>query len=454
MPMDIAAVDHACNVVRRRIAEEVPELNLLFLSHEHGRPTPALIPKQMEITQRPGGKAFWTHLQNIAQNTANPAGIQGVLMSQDAHKFLKFIKKEKYLAVFFVDTSHFEKTEEVTQHAYHLAWHALNIINDVQLSPAAFKKLAENEEGNFYRAPEDKAQIAYNNMLADAFSALVMETLQEKGSIRRLARQRCLMSLQAKAGFDARQYPYPIALDATVMVHEQLGHKIVKSNIFPAAFQLSKEIGHTFDLNSVRQWGLYAQPAQEMAWCDIHKHKILGAATFSSEDPYIRSIAYIVADVLGIDPPLPDGHDFFNAFTDQEANERHHKKRRDDIFQSLSRRVTSDLSAALFIEEADKQNQRLLKGEFFGWCADGLLMAAEIIQQSEDNIKDGICQAENVFQSSYKRMPWDSLLNLGRQITGLHMRGAEVKLKDLQELCKENTEFSGWSGVFQPHGKK
>jgi hypothetical protein len=70
MGLETAAVDHACNVVRREIQEEFPQLTLLYIVHQDGQRAKALEARRSELLEHPAGEAFLPYLQNRPKKAA------------------------------------------------------------------------------------------------------------------------------------------------------------------------------------------------------------------------------------------------------------------------------------------------------------------------------------------------------------------------------------------------
>jgi hypothetical protein len=413
MALETAAIEHTCNTVRRQIQEEFPDLTLSFIVYGPGKLTKAIDHKRQELESHPVGPAIIPLLKK-----ANPDKTPFVMTSAKEKKLLSFLTREKTLAcIFLKDNGSHMDADQMRRHAFELAWHALHKIIDKD------NTLTADEQG-----------FAWHNMLADCFSAIVLEMQGKKGSIRTLARRRGSSALEAQPDYNAEHYPFPVVMDAAQLVYDDMrkSGNLSKAKLFTRALEMTREIGITFDRSMVLQWQAFAKPAQEMAWLGIDKTKILGAAVHTSEDPYARSTAYLMAEILNIEPAPVTDISLYNAFTDQEANERHHRKICEDILQNLLSKRETGSNGTIFRTEAIKQNQKLLEGQLIGWCAPALILAADIFDKNiSENAK--VEEAKRIFTEASKKTNSEVLRILGMILTSLRRESGNITIEHLAE---------------------
>ena len=285
-------------------------------------------------------------------------------------------------------------------------------------------------------------------MLGDAFCAVILEITGHKNAIRDLARKRSLMALQPVRGYNAEEYPYPITADAVQVVFDELGDIISKTKPVTHAIEIAQEIDITYDDNSIRQWGAFATAAQEMAWLDFDKNKILGTSIYTSEDPYVRSTAYLVAEALNLKPaPLTDLGSY-NPFTDQEVNERLHNRKCEESFEDIIAKMALDYDEHLFLSEIRRQNQRLMEGYPIGWCAYALLQASEVFQNANPENQHPTELAANKFHETYRALGWESLRAICHKVMTSRRQGLEISPAVIIEFCeKEETLAADGDGL-------
>ena len=413
MSLETATIEHTCNTVRRQIHEEFPDLTLTFIVHAPGKLAKGIDHKRPELEAHPAGPAVLMMLKKPGQEKS-----RFVMATAKEKKLISFLAHEKTLACVFVkeDGSHTD-VDQLKQDALSLAWHALNKIIDKD------DTLATDEEG-----------FAWHNMLADCFAALVLEMQGKKGSIRALARRRSGYALEARHDYNADLHPYPAVMDAAQLIYDDMrkAGNLVKAKLFEQALEMTREIGITFDRSTVLQWQAFARPAQEMAWLGIDKNRIIGAAVHSSEDPYARSTAYLVAEILSIEPTPVSDISLYNAFTDQEANERHHKKICDDVLQNLLSKREANSNGDIFRAEAAKQNNKLFEGQLIGWCAPALILAGEIFDKTvSENAK--LEEVKRAYTEACKKTNSEVLRLLGMIMADLRRSEKEITPENLAE---------------------
>lgn len=438
MSLEPSALDHICNVVRRQIQEELPNLTLFFIAHKKGDRRTALHEKQNELLDHPAGAALLPLLNKLSETGDGLSDFAGIAAGERRRWFGLHCQIAQ-MAAFFINADEFKDPEEARAHAYLLAWHGISLMLK-----------AENEPLATARTPQyDQISLARENMLGDAFCAVVLEITGHKNAIRDLARKRSLMALQPVRGYNAEEYPYPITADAVQVVFDELGDIIRKTKPVTQAIEIAQEIDITYDDNSIRQWGAFAMAAQEMAWLDFDKNKILGTSIYTSEDPYVRSTAYLVAEALNLKPaPLTDLGSY-NPFTDQEVNERLHNKKCEEVFENILAKMAIDYDEPFFLGEIHQQNQRLMEGYPIGWCAHALLEASKIFQNTDQKNQHPAEMAANIFHETYRALEWESLRSICNMVMISRRQGLEITPAVIIEFCKKTEALIPVAACFQ-----
>ena len=185
-----------------------------------------------------------------------------------------------------------------------------------------------------------------------------------------------------------------------------------------------------------------------MAWMNVDKNKILSAAIYTSEDPYMGPAAHLVSDILNIEPTLMTDMSFYNAFADQEINERHHSKACEENFQIIMSEALLEKDHNCFIQEAIKQNKNLLTGEPVGWCAYALLRAAQAFKNLTESPNTGSEEVHNVFQEALKEVPWWSIRKAARRAAYLRRLEKPATAQDMIEFGQEEENLQVFSETF------
>lgn len=437
MTFDINAAIHTCNVIRRDTESEYPHLQVVFIVHRKGECKKILENKIDEFHPHYGGKHFVPHFRKYKEIEHSTGYFLGLAKAKKP-SLLSVFSPEQYLAVFIINYNFFNDADHIRQHALSCVFHALFMISEDKSG----RTENINVKGKIITPRLKPTEQAMNNMLADAFSAIVMEKTGITASIKKLAKRRSILTLSPELGYKAEEYPYPISLDATQIIYDEyVPIPNLRGKPMHQAFDMTMEIRDTFDESNIRQWWVFSRSAQEMAWMNIDPHKILSAAIYTSEDPYVRSTGYIIADAVNIDPtPLTDIN-FYNAFTDQEINERNHFRICEENFQILITRVLETNSSTPFKKAAIDQNKALLEGKLLGWSSYALLKASDSYEEAE-NTNIALEQSKDSFDNACKSIPWDSLIEFNDLIIRRRIRGIKITMEALLKIAGKNEVFN------------
>ncbi len=422
-------IEHTCNAVRLQVSEEFPDLAMYFIVYHQGDAEKALQHKRKELEKHPAGPLLLPALKK-----ASPDQTICLAAQEREKKFLKLLAHKKTLAVLFllIDES-ITDADRLRQRVLALAWHALNALEKPET-----KSVFDKNQILTVRY-ENEISTAWHNMLADTFSALVFEMQGKKGAIRALANRRSTAALDAQSNHAPEFYPYPVVMDAALLVYNETRKEGLLSKTRPLtqAFEMTGEIGITFDQSTVLQWWAFAKPAQEMAWLNKSKNDILGAAIHASEDPYARSIAYLVAETLTIDPSPLSAITFYNTFADPEINERNYRKASDEIFQVLLPKASLLNRSDPLRVEAAKQNKKLMEGHIMNWCAPALVAAADAFDSQPADDGKNTEAARKAFENTRRKMSGETLAKLGQMLITLrrtlHETGPEHAAAAMRE---------------------
>jgi hypothetical protein len=212
----------------------------------------------------------------------------------------------------------------------------------------------------------------------------------------------------------------------------------------PLAMEVTRDIGQTYDETLFRQWHEFSQSAQEMAWCGLDPGTILGAAIYTGENTYVRSIADMVAEFVEIKPAAVSTLEHYNPFTEQEVNARvHHRKCLED-FRSLFMPIRPLQAVEILKVAAGRQNVKLSTGNPTGWCAYAVMAAVSAIEANpEENSEPLKKRAMEAFEIALYEMPWTSLCDYGRHV--LHYRrrdGKPLTLDSMIRLARKREMYS------------
>lgn len=435
------SIQKICDDVTRDVAESYEGLTLHFIIHNTGRMREAVALHEHDIITHPAGNAA----RSIVQKNANGerSKFMGLAIASE-NKMLGFKKIDHLIALFTLNHDHFRNALEARAQIYHLIWHAIDLY-EIRQSPKYRNKFKSGP-----MVPKRSAlNLSRANLQADVFAG-VMSVLHSKNKdaslVKLVAQKRGVMSLAQITDYKAEDFPSAIAIESCELIIQDL----IKTPPPPeehlkTARQMSIDVGQAFDQENMQQWWDFSIPAQDMAWRGFKKEEILGAAVNTSNDPFVRSIGYLIQEVTQIEPRDASllGHDY-NAFLDPEVNMKLHREMVDTIFEdaiSESEDGNGDTSRALR-EAANKQNEDLTEGRFLGWCANALQDAAKAVERALANGASPIHAARMQFEGTRHIPEWKDLKDLGDKIVDQRKQGAAVTMGHIAEICHNQPSFS------------
>ena len=369
--------------------------------------------------------------------------------------FLNFFRTHEVAALIFLNSDRFKSEENLANHAYHMTWHALDLYEDL-ITWKSMKKKAQKENKSLSEETKpftcihgvvlpkmEKQALYHRNMNADIFSASIQTLLGKQEAIKNLSTQRMKDTLSPQVGFVAEKNPFPICVETLDFLFTE-NIKTIKKQVhaLPRAIKLTKETSQAFNTKSIKQWISFSRPAQEMAWSGHYPEAILGAAIYTSENTYVRSIADMVAENTDIIPDLVTTLDTYNPFTDQEANARLHNKKCKDVWQKHILSIRAPEDSKIFLEVAEQQNESLISGNPTGWCAYALIRVASKIENAgSEGINKAIEVAQETFDQETGAIKWDDLCRFSRMIFVYRREGRQIDVQTLINLCEKTPAY-------------
>lgn len=431
MTLDINAINQSCQTISRQVKESFKTLRLHYIAYHENQRTEAFALAGQEIADHPAARTA-TNIMARAQENEKSAviGIAGARRPL----LLGLASSTSILALCSVNADQYRSLKEVKRHAWHMAWQAIEA--------ASFYSM-RGGDGSMYGNDEiivrkrNAMEVASAKLCADAFSVLMAGLNGDSGAAREAAIARSLDTLHAVPHAQPELYPYAIAMDATEAAVRMLaGKNLPKKKNIEIALRTTDEIGRTFDLATIRQWLAFAQPAQDMAWRGYKPEEILSAAINTSENTYVRSIGYMIAEMTQIKPSsILATRESYSPFSDDSFNEKLHERAVDIAFADAVSNGLKANSARPFLDEANRQNGSLTEGRALGWCASALQAAATAFEAALRGDREPALEARRLFDGERARTTWETLKNLGGKIVEQYRAGGIVTLHSLQELC-------------------
>ncbi|HEY8191272.1 MAG TPA: hypothetical protein VIG74_02515 [Alphaproteobacteria bacterium] len=428
----------ACQGISRQIRDNFRYMTIHYIPHHEGQRMEAFGLAHQEIMNHPAGK---TASQILARaNGPEGSALIGIAAAQKS-LLLGLSSQTSMLALCSINVDQYRNLKEIRRHAYHLAWHALDVMR-------------YHEQHNFERGgvssrevvirKRSALEVAAANLRADVFST-VIAALQDDGvAIRKAALGRSLDTLQALPLTHPEFYPYVVALDATAAAYKLLKDQSPpRKRYFEIALRTAEEIGKTFDTATLKQWLAFSQPAQDMAWRGYRPEEILSAAINTSEDTYVRAIGYMVSEVTEIKPAsILTIRENYSPFADEAFNAKLHESAVNRVFEDIIARGIQMNSTKPFLEAANRQNHILTEGHVVGWCAAALQAAAGAFEIAMKSNREPGAAARKEFTGARARTPWEALKDLGVRIVDQYRQGNFVTLANLSGLCQAEPAFA------------
>ncbi|PCI56973.1 MAG: hypothetical protein COB36_01510 [Alphaproteobacteria bacterium] len=450
MSVDYKTAKHICNVIRRQIQSGFPDLYINFIVHAEDKRKQAFSKEKEDLSGHPAGDFAINHLQDpqymgiLEKNRS----CFSILAYDKQPGFLGFFQSNSYLSIFFINHERFQNEDNLRNHAFHLAWHAIALyrnVMDTEIKGSDNTTDLFKDSNNILRTDMTSAQWKHRNLQADIFSASI-QTLQGRGNtLDVLSKQRMSDTLHATPGFVAENFPFPVCLDTLDFVFKNKisQYKKSKKSII-AATEIAEEIGKAYDDSSIEQWRSFSIPAQEMAWLGHSPKSILGAAIYTSENTYAQSIADMLAERMDIKPEVISTSQEYNPFTAQEANERIHKKQCNQLIDSILNKIHEEKNHAIIMEVIQKQNIFLQNTSLIGWCSSALIQTKIYIEQSDlsNDIVGILKHARTVFQEEVDSIPWDTLMHFSRALFNHRRNHINQTMDDIINIADENDEFA------------
>lgn len=437
MTLRIDSVENACSLVARQIQDVYADLTMHFIVHSRGQLNERVALSEHEVIRHPAGDTARAILRKIPKT--DYSSFLGMAVAHQK-TMLGLSSRDHILALFNINTDIYSDIREVRTHLYHLAWHAIDLM-DIRKRPEYRRKFRSGP----MIPKRSPMNLSKANLQADVFAGVMAGLHGDGDAIEALARLRGEQSLTQLSEQRAEDYPFIISLEASVFAYSELErNKIARSKYIETARQISLEVGYTFDEASIKQWWAYSEPAQDMAWRGYKPEEILGAAVFSSENPYVRATAYLVSEVTGIEPlsPTEGGAESYNPFANQEKNKLLHRELMESTFRQAMTLGLEEESSRALRNAANAQNESLTEGRILGWCASALQAAAAAFERAMDMGESPMQAARLEFDGAKAKIDWDTIKALGDAIVSQRRQGYTVTMGHIAEICNENPAFA------------
>lgn len=438
-------IEHICERARRTLSHNERELKPFFLLYRSGQMKEALAEAQPKLRRlKNAGRLLHDFLGKIEE----PSGpcFPG-LIYYNPPRILPFLGGEQILAPILINTEEVEDAASAQHLVYHLFWHALNLLADFRAARKS-PETADYVQDRYVLKPKYlKFKETRNNLVADIFAAFMTEFELKSGLIGKLALRRAESAMEKIPGFLVEKYPYPLVAEACQLVFDDLQSVFTESEqLFPVAYKMASEVAATYGDEVIQQWRDFALPAQEMTWLGAPADAILGNAVFTAEDPYVRTGAYMIGEMMGRMASPASEKNLYNAYGKDDKNrEIHFQACEEEFHRVLSRAATmSDPSA--FIEEVKRQNKQLAEGNPVGWCAHAITEAGKVFEQCLQTDQMTIEEVSEAFQKHLQTINWEDILKVSRTIIAMHR---DRKTFGLNEIATALSHLEGVEDIIK-----
>ncbi len=431
-------IQQFCLAISNDVASLYGGLNLHFVVHNKSQLRDAIALSDHDLSGHPASETARSILRKQVKNDSS--AFLGLAIASKS-KYFGFKKEEYILGIFTINVDQFDNIKTAKQEILHLVWHAVDLY-EIRQRPDYRNKFSRGA----MIPKRSPLNLSKANLQADAF-VCVYQSIESgtKQVTKALGQKRALQSLCPITHFKAENHPFVVAMEACELaVDDAMKQRTNSTNKLKVARDVSLDIGHAFDETSIKQWWKYALPAQDMAWRGAKPDEILGAALNTSDNPFVRSIAYLVDEILeDIEPSSASTlANFYNSYLDTEKVFNMHRELIDAAFEEAIAEGLKTSSPEAFMQAANKQNENLTDGKILGWCANALQNAGKAFDSA---LKSGTApdQAARVnFKTTEEAPNWDSLKELGKKIIDEKREGFAITMGHIAEVCHNNPAFS------------
>jgi len=431
MALQISTAAHACALITREIRDYRKNLTVHYIIHHEGQRTEALGVAAQEILPHPAAETAMHFLQK-PRKSENSA-LLGTAVARH-NMFFGLATRDTLLTLCTINIDQFSTLKDITRHAWHLAWHALDAA-DYHSDPVN----RSGEATEIIIRKRSALDLAGVNLEADVFSSAISALRKDKDAVRKIALTRGTSSLHTRSSHNPEYYPFAIAMEATEYILGQMNpSRIPKKKAVATALKVAREVRKTYDEIALKHWLGFAEPAQDMAWRGFQEDEIIGAAIHTSRNTYIRAIGYLIAEMAAIEPvSITRISDNYSPFADDVFNEKLHEKIVEQIYQDVIAQGLRQNSSRPFVLMANMQNQALTEGKTIGWCAAALQAAGTAFDSAQENGAEPAPYALKEFQSTKARSRWDDLKELGHRIVRSRRQGHPITMSGISELSRD-----------------
>lgn len=435
MDLNLTTISHNFSSVKRQIQDEYKNISLYFILHRRGQRSEILKKQEAQILDLPNGREIYKLFE--LQSKENKTQFLGLI--RQPKTFLKFIAKDEFTAVGYINLDHFENEDYVLQHFYNFAWHAITTYRQFQEDPTQLKI-----QDTIIFANKNTEILAKHNMLADAFGAIAIELSGKENFIKKLAKNRAISLLKPIFHFDSDLFPYPIIYESCYDIYDDLKSKSDSGTGFIKKLRsMIAELETSYGEAFIKDWLNFAQPAQDMSWMNYKEEEILGSAIHINKDQFVADNARFIGDLLNIEASAAKNFTCYNPFGNTSENESEHYKTCEKNFFKISRHVYTSRNYLDFYKEAYRQCEAFTNGNSLGFCVTAMIAAGQAYKNAPES-EHPLQNACSVFYEDIDVINWDSIEKASSFILSMTKNGKIIHPEQIGlALEKVNDDFAG-----------
>ena len=421
------------DVISDQLIAYKPNHNVIFVINGSQDNEKAIVERQSEILFLSQGQAIQNKLKKHLDNPSTRSALMAVII-EEKKKVMGLMSQKTYTAVINLDTTNINDETIIKSNIYGLIWQFISVVKDINSNNEEF--ITQQDDTFFPKW--NHLEAAKRQMYADAFGASVLQIDDLRTAIKHIAKHQIKELFMDLRTFDAKMYPFPAIMETSQLVFEDLIHaRGHKETSFQTATKIVDEIDYSIDINTALQWRNFIEPAREMAWARVAVTHILGAALYTSEDVYNRSLAQLVSEILNCEPAPIIEFDGYNAFADADNQNRAHKMACLETFEFAMKTGTLEEKAATFIDFAEQSCDMLLQSKPCGWCTPALFEVAKTLNTSVNTDKETLSK---IFSKEINIMDWNIIRMLNKNLIDRKSQGKKCDLDSIIDILRQDEE--------------
>lgn len=425
-------IEHLCHMASRQVAEEFRGLKLIFITHTANNRAQIIAQTKATLGKNAHAKAVYNALMRHSEKSNTCfAG----LIRTEPRGALSLLQKTEKTAIFFVNSDEFKVLENAKTALYDMLWYALDLVQQTNMKAGRSATHIQNVDGALMHA-QDKMSEARHNLTADVFTSVFMALQGYPEHIKQLGQKRAQDSLSATPRKTPEQYPFPIALESTHIIFQDF-KTAGKERPLYNALKIAREVGETHTNDMIKQWWSFCSRAQNMAWRGISAQNNISTAIYTSENTYIKATAYIVSEILDLEPKIITNLTSYNPYTDQEVNAHLHSKKCEADAKALAKISVSSNQCTIFDELLTRQIESFIAGDPLGFAPLGTLSAKALYkEQTHDPDLTGH-SIHNAYLQGRDQMSWQDIEKLIALTLRVKRKGKDLTPEDIPSLMQK-----------------